>query len=155
MDPGGDNGQLLLHAVGISADGLVQIAGNLKGIGQLLDPLGTLLGRDAEHITDEVQVLHAGHKLIQIGIIRDVGHLFLAANGVCLDGQAIDQDLAAVELHDACHAFQRGGLACAVVTDEAVNFTGPDVQGQIVHGLFFAIGLGKMVDFQHNFSPHF
>ena len=142
MNPGGDDGQLLLHAVGIGGNGLDQIGGQLKALGQRLNTFLTHIGGNAEDVAHEVEILHAGHEIVQIGIIGDVGDAFLAGNGIGLDGNAVNGDFAAVELQNAHNAFQRGGLAGAVVADEAVKLAGLNVQGQIVHGLFLAVGLG-------------
>ena len=149
MQPRGDDGQLLLHAVGIGGDRLGQILRQLEGVGVFSDALLPLPRSDAEDIGHEVQVLDARHKVVQVGVVGDVGHLPLAAQGIRLDGLTVNGDLPLIELQNAHHGFQRGGLACAVVADEAVNFAGPDVQAQVVDRLFLSVKLCKMLNFQH------
>ena len=106
--------------MGIGGNGLDQIGGQLKALGQRLNTFLTHIGGNAEDVAHEVEILHAGHEIVQIGIIGDVGDAFLAGNGIGLDGNAVNGDFAAVELQNAHNAFQRGGLAGAVVADEAV-----------------------------------
>ena len=152
MQPRGDDGQLLLHAVGIGGDRLGQILRQLEGVGVFSDALLPLPRSDAEDIGHEVQVLDARHKVVQVGVVGDVGHLPLAAQGIRLDGLAVNGDLPLIELQNAHHGFQRGGLACAVVADEAVDLTGGNVQRQIVYGLLLAVALGQMLNVQHMLS---
>ena len=150
MQPGGDDGELLLHAVGIGGDGLGQIVRQLEA-GRVVADAGLAVVRaDAEDVGDEIEVFDAGHEFVEIGVIRDVGHQALAGERVFADGCAADADIARVELQDAGDGFEGGGLARAVVADEAVNFTGSDVQAEVVNGLLLAVGFGQMFDSQHN-----
>ena len=155
VEPRGDDGQLLLHAVGVGGDGLRQIAGQLEGVRIGADALPPGLGVHAEHVGDEVQVLDARHVIVQVGVVGDIGQQALAGQRVGLDGLAADGDLALIELQDAHHGFQGGGLACAVVSDKAVDLAGGDVQRQVVHGLLLAVGLGQMLNVQHGVPPYF
>ena len=72
MEQGGDDRQLLLHAVRIGRDGLRQIAGQVEQIRIFLDPRLAVLLRHAENISHEVQIFDAGQEFIQIRIVRDV-----------------------------------------------------------------------------------
>ena len=152
MDPRGDDGELLLHAVRIRADGLTEVARELERIGQRLDARPALRRRDAENVGDEVQVLDAAHEIVQVGVIGDVGQLPLAAEGVCADGPAADENVARVKLQDADGGLERRRLAGAVVPDEAVDLTRRNAQAQIVDGFFLAVGLGQMLNVKHG-SP--
>ena len=154
VEPCGDDSQLLLHAVGVGGDGLSQIVRQLEAGGVVVDALLAHLGADAEDVSDEVEIPDAGHIVVQVGVIGDISQLPLAGDGVGADGLAADGDLPGVELQDAHHGAEGGGLTGAVVADEAVNFAGGDVQGQIVHGFLFTIDLGQMLDVQHNNDPH-
>ena len=154
VEPCGDDGQLLLHAVGVGGDGLSQIVRQFEAGGVVVDALPAHLSADVEDVSDEVEIPDAGHVVVQVGVIGDIGQLPLAGDGVGADGSAADGDLPGVELQDAHHAAEGGGLTGAVVADEAVNFAGGDVQGQIVHRLFSAVGLSQMLDVQHNNGPH-
>ena len=153
VQPGGYHRQLLLHAVGIGADGLGEILFQLQHGGKAVDALLALLFAHAEDVGDEVQVLYAAHKVVQVRIVRDKGQAALAFQGICAHGYAVHVNLAAVEAQDAHAAFEGGGLAGAVVADKAVDLAGLDVEGQIVHGLLFAVALGKVFDSQHTVAP--
>ena len=153
VNPCGNNGQLLLHAVGISRDGLPQIAGQLEKLGVLPNAFLPNVRLYSENVRDEVQILDARHELIQVGVIGDIGHLPLAAERVGLNGHTADENLAFVKGLNARHGFQRGSLARAIVADEAVDFARSDMQTQIVHRFFVAIGLGEMLNLKHCFSP--
>ena len=149
VEPCGDDGELLLHAVGIGGDGLRQIARQLEKLRVFPDTRLPRGGVHAEHIGDEAQILDAGHVVVQIRVVGDVRQLPLAAQRVGSDGAAAHGDLAAVELQDPHRRLQRGGLSRAVVTDEAVDLPRRDVQRQIVHGFFLAVGLGQVLNVQH------
>ena len=127
--------------MGIGGDGLRQIRRQFKEIGVLANALLPVFGAHAENIGDEIQVLDARHVLIQIGIVGDIGHVPLARNGLGADGLAADHDLAGVKLQDARHRLEGGGLAGAVVSDEAVDLAGLNVQAQIVYRFFLSVGL--------------
>ena len=149
VDPRGDDGELLLHAVRIRADGLTEVGRELERIGQRLDARPALRRRAAENVGDEVQVLDAAHEIVQIGVVGDVGQLPLAAEGVGADGPAADENVARVKLKDADGCLERRRLAGAVVPDEAVDLARRDAQAQIVDGLFLAVGLGQMLNVKH------
>ena len=150
VQPRGDNGQLLLHAVGVGGNGLGQIVRQLEPRRVVPDADLPVGGADAEDVGDEIQVLDAAHKVVQVGVVGDVGNLPLAGQRLILDGLTVNGDLPRVELQNAHHRLQRGGLARAVMSDKAVDLAGPDVQAQIIHSPFLAVGLGQMLDFQHN-----
>ena len=135
MDPRRDDGELLLHAVRVRADRLRQIARELECVGIRLDARPAFRGRDAENVGNEVQVLDAAHEIVQIRIVRDVGEQPLAGQRLGLDGVPADRDLAG-----------------AVVADEAVDLARRDVQAQVVDGPFLAVGLGKMLNVEHDVS---
>ena len=149
MEPGRNNGQLLLHAVGVGGDGLGQIVRQLKALRKLADAHLPVRRADTENVRNKVQILDARHIVIEIGIVRDVGKLPLAGQRVRADGGAADADLSGIEAQDPGDGFQRRRLPRAVVADEAVNFAGQDMQAQIVHGLLFAVGLRQMFNLQH------
>ncbi len=84
VDPGGEDGQLLLHAVGIGGDGLSQVIGQLEQVGVVPDAFLSVAGTDPEDIRDEVEILDAGHEVVQVGIVRNVRQLPLAGQGIFL-----------------------------------------------------------------------
>ena len=105
VEPGGNNRQLLLHAVGVGGDGLRQIGGQFKCIGVFADARLPLICAHAENVGDEIQVLDARHVVVQVGIVWDVGKAPLAFQGIFLDGHPINVDFSRVKLQNACHGF--------------------------------------------------
>ena len=106
--------------------------------------------RSSLAVGQEVQILDAGQISVQVRIVGDVAHDLLAGEGILLDGHAVDEDVAALEIVDARHGPKGGGLAGAVGADESEDVAGGDVQIQILHGgLALAVGLGEVFDTQH------
>ena len=138
--------------MGVGGNGLRQIVSQFKQIRVFADTLLPLLRSHAEDIGDKVQILAAGHVVVQIRVVGDIGQLSFACQGVCLYRYAVDGDLSLFKGQDTHHSLQGGGLACAVVADKAVDLTGGDVQAQIVHRLLFAVALGQMLNIKHVMS---
>ena len=152
MDEGGNDGQLLLHAVGIGGDGLGQIGGEPEPFGVFPDTAFPFLLGNTEHIGDKIEVLDAVEELVKIGVIGQVGDLLLAADGVLPNGDAVYIDLALLKLQDAAAGFDGGGFTGAVVPDKAVDLPCPDVQADIVNCFFLPVYLRQMFDFEHSAS---
>ena len=128
--------------MGIGGDGLGQVLRQLEKSGVLADAVLPVGSADAEDVRHKVQIFDAGHVVVQVRVIRDIGKGPLALQRLGPDGLAVHIDFPLVELQDTRHGFQGGGLARPVVADEAVNLPRGDVQVQVVHGLFLAVGLG-------------
>ena len=120
VEQGRDDGQLLLHAVGVCADGLGQVLREVELVAVGPDALGTLPCPHRKDIRDEVQVLDAGHVFVQVRVVRQIGQPPLAFQRVILH-------------RDAVHR----------------NAAGADVQAEILHGRLAAVGLGQMFDVEH------
>ena len=112
-----------------------------------------VLLRNAEDIRNKIQVLNAGEKFVEVGVIRDVGKLFFAGDGVICDGFPCDENLTAVRLQNAAAGLDGRRLACTVVPDEAADFARGNVKRQIVDGGFPAEGFGQMADGEHSSRP--
>ena len=97
MNQCGDDGQLLLHSVGIGADEIAQIAGNLKQVGIPFDALFPFLSAKAKDICHKAQVLDTCKVIIQIGIIWNVSGHLLAGDGLVLNGMTDDSDSPSVK----------------------------------------------------------
>ena len=148
VEPRGDDGQLLLHTVGIGVDGLGQIRVQAEPLRQRLDAFRA--GRPyAVDIRHEVQISDPGEEIVQVRVIRDIGQRLFRADGVGYDIMAADGDLSLVKPQQPAAGFQRGGLARPVVADKAVDLPRGDIQGQIVHGGLIAVFFGQMFDVQH------
>ena len=106
----------------------------------------------AEDVGDKIEVLDACHKLVEVGVIRDIGQHFLAGDGIVLNGMSADGDRPRVKLLDADDGLERCGLARAVVPDEAVDLARRDVERQIVHSLLLAEGFAQVVNIEHVLS---
>ena len=102
--------------------------------------------RNAENIRHEVQVLNAGEKFVEVGVIRNVGKLFFAGDGVICDGFPRDENLTAVRLQNAAAGLDGRRFARAVVADEGADLARGDMQRQIVYRELVAEGLCQMVD---------
>ena len=149
VEQGRDDGQLLLHAVGVCADGLGQVLREVELVAVGPDALGTLPCPHRKDIRDEVQVLDASHVFVQVRVVRQIGQPPLAFQRVILHRDAVHRNAAAVELLDAAAALECGGLARAVVADECADLAGADVQAEVLHGRLAAVGLGQMFDVEH------
>ena len=155
MQPRRNDGKLLLHAVGVRRDGLRKVARQLEEVRVLADTLLTRAFLHAEDVGDKIEVLDARHKLVEVGVIRDVGEHLLAGDGFVLNGVPADHDPAGIELLDTDDRFERRGLARAVVADKAVDLPRRDVERQIIHGFLFAEGLGQVFNIEHKVPPLF
>ena len=155
VQPRRDDGKFLLHAVRIGGDGLGEVVRQCEKLGILSDARLPRFRVHAEDVGDEVQILDARHKFVEIGVIWNVGEHFLAGDGVVLNRVSPHGDLAGVELLDADDGFERRGLARAVVSDKAVDLPRRDVERKIVHGLLFAEGLGQVFNIEHKVLPLF
>ena len=60
VDEGGDEGELLLHAVGIGGDGLGEVVGELELVGVTVYALVARVGGHAVDVGDEVEVFDTG-----------------------------------------------------------------------------------------------
>ena len=124
MQPCGNNRQLLLHAVGIGGDGLRQIACQFKKVSVFTDTCLPVRGADIKNIRNEIQIFNSRHVIIQIGIIGDISKAALTFQRLRPDGFAVNINFSGVKLQNACHGFQGRCLACTVMTDKPINFTG-------------------------------
>ena len=149
MEQGGDEGDLLLHAVGAVGDGLGQVVGHAQEFPILPDAGGAVCLGHAVYVGHKVQVLQAGEKIVQVRIVRYVGKLLLAGQGLFLDGMPGHKNIALGQLENAATGFQRGGFSGAVVADETEDLPWGDVQAQIIHSGFCAIGLRKVFNSEH------
>ena len=106
-----------------------------------MDSLFSLFDGDAIDVGDEIEILKTGHEIIEFWVVWDVGHFLLAADWVFLHGNTVDKDLAFVELKDASAGFESGGLASAVMADEAVYLAWGDMDAKVNYGFLFAVAL--------------
>ena len=127
VDESGNDGQLLLHTMGIGTNGLGQVFGKAKEIGIFLDaPFPFLLG-NAIYIGNKIEILHPAEKFVQVGIIRQIGDLALTADGVFPDGHAIHIDLPFFKLQDTTAGFDGRGFTGAIVPDKAIDLSRTDM----------------------------
>ena len=148
-----DDRKLLLHAVRIAGHRLRQIVRQIEKRRVLMNPaLAVRLGY-AVNVRHKVEILNAGEKFVEIGVIRNVGKAFLAGDGVLRDGCSGNFDAAAVWRQNAAAGFDGRRLACTVVPDEATDFARGNVKRQIVDGGFPAEGFGQMADGEHSSRP--
>lgn len=72
MNQRGNNGELLLHTMRIGGNRRAEIAGKLEHCRVLFDSCVARVRGNAEYVSDEIQILDAGHEFIQIGIVGDI-----------------------------------------------------------------------------------
>ena len=149
VQPGGNNGQLLLHTVGIGGDGGRKVACQLEQIAVFLYAFLPLCRVNAENIRDEVQVLNPRHKVVEIRVVRNISKTLFAGDRVLADGDAADQDVAGIKPQNSRNGFQRSGFSGAVMADKTVDFARQDVQRKIIDRGFVPVGLGQMLNLQH------
>ena len=155
MDEGRHQGNFLLHAVGTVGNGQGQIVGHAQLFPEFLNAGGPVGLADPVNICCKIQILEACEKFVQVRVVRHIGKGLLAGNGVLSDGVAADGDLPLVKGQNTAAGFQCGGLSGTVVADEAANFAGSDVQGQVADGLFVAVGFREMFNGQHRLYLRF
>jgi len=72
---------------------------------------------------------------------RDSGGLALG-HVAELDAVASDPEVARIRVVQACEDLDQGGLACAVLSDQCVDFAGLDFDGSVCQGDHRTEGLG-------------
>ena len=152
MDESGNDGQLLLHTMGIGADRLSKVFGKAKEIGIILDALFPFLLGNAIYIGNKIEILHPAEKFVQVGIIRQIGDFAFAADGIFPDGHAIHIDLSFLKLQDPAAGFDRRCFAGAVMANEPIDLPRANVQRKIIHRLFITVCFGQVFDSEH-FAP--
>lgn len=88
----------MLHAVGAVGNGLGQVIGHAQEFPIFLDACGAVRLGHAVDIGYEVQILQAGEEIVQVRIVRYVGKLPLAGQGLFPDGMPSHKDLSLGEL---------------------------------------------------------
>ena len=139
MNESRDDGKLLLHAVRISGNRLCKILRKSKEISIFPNSLFSLFLGNAEYIGNKIEVLHTAEEFIQIRIIRQIGNLAFTADGIRFYGNTIYIDLPLLKLQYPATGFDGRGLACAVMSDKAIDLPRPNMQGKIINGFFLAV----------------
>jgi hypothetical protein len=91
------------------------------------------------HVCDEVQVFYPAHKLVEVGVVGEIGNLLFAQQRLCLDRMPFDRNLTAFKLKYAADSFDCGRFTRAVMPDEPAGFTRRNVNRQVINGTFVAI----------------
>ena len=100
-----NDGQLLLHAVGVCPDGLCQVRRQAKGIAILPDALRTLCSAYAKNVCNKIKVLDTDHIIVKLRIVRQVGQTALAFQRVVPHGNAVHINFSGFKLLDTAAAF--------------------------------------------------
>ena len=146
----GDDGQLLLHAVRVGAYRQCKVICDFKESGQPSDAFLPDVGGYPEDVSDKAQVLCAGHKVVQVGIVRQVGGLRLAGQWFFLYGIPSDTDFSAVELQEPAAGLDCCCLPSAVGTYESIDFACSDMERKVINCGFVTIAFCQVFDSQHN-----
>ena len=151
VDKGRDQGQLLLHAMGIAGNGIAQRVLQLQGAGGPLDtPAAVGLGY-GKNIGDKGQILDTRQVIVEIGIVRDIGKAGLGGYRIAGQVNPINEDLARIIALRADQAFDGRSLSGPVVADKAEDIARLHAKGEVAHrGLTAGIGLGQVGDLKHD-----
>ena len=72
MEQSGNQNQLLLHTVRVAANSVCQGISDAQAVGQRCNALDAVLRRNAENVTDVIEVLNAAHELVNVWVIWNV-----------------------------------------------------------------------------------
>ena len=147
-----DDGQLLLHAPGVAADGIPRRMLQLEQRQVLLDMLLAALGVHAIDIRQEAQIFQPRQPLVQLVPVRHKADALLGRHRLLRHVLAVDHNPAGCGRENPGHQADGGGLACPVRADKSVNLTPAHMQAQVVHRLHAALAvlLGHMLKRDHN-----
>src|SRR6516225_2171107 len=120
-----------------------------EGFEQYFRALAPDLAGDVVEDTVEVEVLESGELLIEARILEDDAESFTDFVLLLLWVEPIDLDASACGLHEGGKHFDGGGLAGAVGAEEGEDFTGSDIEGDIVDGCEVCELLGEIADTDH------
>ena len=120
---GGDECQLLLHAVRVGANGLCQIFCDFKQIGISADPFLPFPLRNSVNIRDKIEIADSGEKIVKIRIVRNIGQFLFAGDGLFADRKPADFHAALLEAEDTAAAFYGRGFTGPVMSDKAENLS--------------------------------
>ena len=129
MNKGGNKGKFLFHSVGICVNGLSQILGQLKHIGEFGDSLFPVCLRNTVDIRNKINILNARKEFVEIRIVGNICHHFLALNWVLLYGNTSDIYFSVIEFHYSRAGFYGGGLSRSVMTYESIDLSRLNMQG--------------------------
>ena len=133
------------HPTGVSAYPLAACVGQAEGGQQLVCPLPRPTSAKAQQAPEEAQVLRAGERLIDAGVLSR--HPDEAAHRVALADDVVPQDHrpAPGGGQQGGHHAQRRRLAGTVGAEQAVDDAGGDLQVQAVDGGEGAEGAGQAI----------
>ena len=133
------------HPTGVTAHPLAACLGQAEGGQQLLGPLPRPTSAKAQQAPEEAQVLRAGERLIDAGVLSR--HPDEAAHRVALADDVVPQDHrpAPGGGQQGGHHAQRRRLAGTVGAEQAVDDAGGDLQVQAVDGGEGAEGAGQAI----------
>ena len=132
-DEGGDQCQLLFHAVGIASDGAAQAVRQLERAGVFLYAPAPLPRGDAIQIGNEIQVLNSGKELIKIRIIRQKSGHLLGSDGLAADIMPVNGDRSLGKVQHTGHRPERGGLPRPIVPQKSEDLSCGHMEAQIVN----------------------
>lgn len=92
------NGRLLFHTGRAGRYWLSRIESHFKRIGIFVNTHLPVCGADTENIRNKIQEMNVGHKLVKVGIIRDISNLSPAGKLILFHGYSVIRDCATVIL---------------------------------------------------------
>ena len=152
VDERGDDADLLLHAVGVRLDLLVDGKAQFEKVEISLQPLRPVRLGHAVEVGDIVDIFPARQLLVDGVVVGDIAHVHLGLDGILLDVVAAHLDGAALEGKDAGEALDGGGFPRAVLTEEAEDLAGTQFEGNVVDCDAVALGIdfSEVFYFKHN-----
>ena len=137
-----------LHAAGIGLYRVLRAVRQRERFEQFRGARPGLARTQARHAPPEFQVLPPGQFLINRQFLRHHAHDAFGLLGIGPERLAAHEDFAGVRLEQAGNHRNGGRLARAVGAEQAVNFAGPHLEADGIHGANRA----KVLDRRSTFS---
>jgi hypothetical protein len=142
VEEGGDELDLLLHALGEVFGALVDGLSDLEAVAPDVGALAGGGGVEAVKLAEEDELVHDLHLLVKAALFGEVAD---ALEAVAAKGLAEELDGAGVRHGDADHHADGGGLTGAVGAEEAEHGSGLDGEAHVVDGDFSVVDLADVM----------
>ena len=110
------------------------------------------MGNTAQ-VGDHGEIFDTGEVVVEIGLFRDVAHAAFVGDEVVVDGFAIEENPAGGHLDEAGDHFHGRGLAGAIGSEVAGDFSGTCGEGDVIDGGNSGEVFGDALQFEHSRDP--
>ena len=117
-------------------------------MGELLYAPRALVGGHLEDVRKVGKVLHAGHELVDVGVVGHIGERALRCDGIAHHVVPADLDRAAFKALRSHDGADERCFAGAVMANEAVDVSRFHGEREVAHGDFVAIALLEIANGQ-------